>query len=55
MEKSLESCRFDGDILVTAVHFGSYNSENLLGVVPIFEEKNVYSPMKKSSATTNQI
>lgn len=55
MEESLESCRLDGDILATAVHFGCYNSENLLGIVPIFEEKNVYSPMKKSSATTNQI
>jgi hypothetical protein len=55
IEKSLESCHFGGDILVTAVHFVLYNSENLLGIVPIFEEKNMYSPMKKSAATTNQI
>ena len=39
-EKPIESCNFDGDTLETTVHFGLYDSHNLLGVVSLFESKN---------------
>jgi hypothetical protein len=55
MEESLESCRLDGHILATLIHFGLYKSEILSRVVSIFEVKNMHSPMKKSPAKTNQI
>ncbi|MBG6186270.1 hypothetical protein [Flavobacterium sp. CAN_S2] len=50
-EKPIAICRFDGDTLETRL----LDYDNLLGVVSLFEEKNMYSPMKKSAATTNQI
>ncbi|MGO4906128.1 GNAT family N-acetyltransferase [Flavobacterium sp. W20_MBD1_R3] len=39
-EKPIESCHFDGDTLETTFHFGLYDSDNLLGVVSLFEAKN---------------
>lgn len=39
-EKPIESCHFEGDTLETTVHFGLYETTNLLGVVSLFEVKN---------------
>ena len=47
-EKPIESCNFDGDTLETTVHFGLYDSHNLLGVVSLFESKNDLFTMKSN-------
>lgn len=39
--KPIESCLFDGDDLETTVHFGLYYDELLVGIVSVFENKNV--------------
>lgn len=36
----IETCRFNGDDDTTTTHFGFFESENLLGVVSLFETKN---------------
>lgn len=38
--KPIESCHFDGDILETTVHFGLFQSDNLVGVISLFQSKN---------------
>lgn len=46
-EKPIESCHFDGDNLETTVHFGLYDSENLVGVISLFESKNDLFTLEK--------
>ena len=38
--KSVESCRFEGDDLVTTLHFGLYENDKLEGVISLFESRN---------------
>ena len=39
-EKPIASCHFDGDTLETTLHFGMYDSDDLLGVISLFDAKN---------------
>ena len=38
--KPIESCRFEGDDLITTLHFGLFENNNLVGVASIFENNN---------------
>ena len=39
-EKPIASCHFDGDTLETTLHFGMYDSDDLLGVISLLDAKN---------------
>ena len=36
----VESCRFEGDNLLSTTHFGFYDDEKLVGIVSVFEKTN---------------
>lgn len=38
--KPVESCFFDGDDLISTVHFGLFDNSKLTGVISIFRNKN---------------
>ncbi len=38
--RALESCHFDGDDLLTTVHFGLYENEELAAILTILESRN---------------
>ncbi len=38
--KPIESCRFDGDELITTKHFGLYIEANLIGVITVLENSS---------------
>lgn len=38
--KPIESCRFDGDDLVTTKHFGCFEDRKLIGIVSVFENNS---------------
>ena len=40
--KAIDTCRFDGDELVTTKHFGLYVAHTLVAVISIFESKSKF-------------
>ena len=42
--KPAESCHFEGDNFETTCHFGYFEEDHLLGVISLFESKNLTFP-----------
>ena len=38
--KPIESCHFEGDKLISTIHFGYYNEGDLIGVISVFKNLN---------------
>ena len=46
--KPIESCKFDGDELVSTHHFGYYFNNQIIGVISLFEIDNDHLAAEKS-------
>ncbi|MEC5167470.1 GNAT superfamily N-acetyltransferase [Flavobacterium sp. PL11] len=48
-DKPIEDCHFDGDNLESTIHFGLYFENTIVGVISLFEAKNVLFDHKKQN------